>query len=501
LTARRRPAEEEIRMIMRTRAGPARLIPAIILWVAATAAWAGAEPPPRRIVLIVCDTLSARHLAGAGGAAASATLDSLAATGVRFRRCLAPQVWTLTSHMSMLTGLEPGAHGVGAGQALPATIPLLAELLRGAGFACGGFPTANPWLDAAFGFARGFRTYGTLELDQPLGARATAWATEAATAPDGDAPAGLFLFLHCMDVHSRGITEPYPYWPVSDRHQELIRADGVEIARRLTPPDRSLPRRAIHPMPEWALDAYDPAELARAYDVCIRAWDETRLRGTLHALQEAGHLEDALVIVTSDHGEAFGEHGRMLHETPHAEVREVPLVIAWSGRLPAGRVVDEPVSVTDLAPTVLDLCGLPLPEPCQGRSLRSLLAGEDGPPPRDFLIDGHHPGYRLAETALVGQVDGAWWSLVAWTDTTGCGAGGRAPRLAAVAGLFDLAADPTERRDLAAARPDLVAELSRRLQERLDGNAGLARRILAVARPEAVALPEEQRRRLRSLGY
>ena len=252
----------------------------------------------------------------------------------------------------------------------------------------------------------------------------------------------------------------------------------------------------------WDLAAYDPAFLRCTYDACISAWDDFQLRTLLESLQESGHLRDTLIVITSDHGEQLGEHGGFFHDAPYGEVREVPLLMIWPGRLPAGTVVDAWVGLADLAPTVLDLAGLPPLLNSQGLSLAPLLADPQAPfPERDFLIDGNWRGWGHFRSALVARARDAWWSLVVQTDTTGTVGTYEPERVATVHGLFNITADPYERDDLRAAMPDLVAELTGRLEHQLAANATLAEKLGTETAGETAEISDEIARKLRSLGY
>lgn len=500
-----------------------------------------AGAPLRRVVLISCDALSASHLrayarppgpadgprgaggpgaAGGSGARGSAAFppahtaffDSLAGEGVLFRRCLAPQGWTLTSHFTMLTGLLPGSHRVGAERPLAASVPLLTETLQAAGFTTGFFPNGNTWLLPTFGYDRGADLYRQFPITGRQVPEVAAWCDGRLGPAAGRAgrQKPFFLFVHFMDAHSRSTKEPFPYWPVPMTHQFAL-----QRSRRPWPPPRFLPEAppgtagsvgagALSDLGEevrqWDLAAYDPALLRHAYDACVTAWDDDRLRRLLRRLERAGHLRETLLVVTADHGEEFAEHGGLLHRQPYAEVREVPLLMIWPGRLPRGAAVEAPVGLVDLAPTVLDLAGLPPLPRTQGVSLRPLLEDPGARlPARDFLVDGHYRGYRRELSALVGEAEGRLWSLVAEIDTTGCAGTFQPERVGAVRGLYDLAADPGERRDLAAAHPAVAADLAARMQQQYAAGARLAQAVAGAAGP--AALTAEQKRQLRALGY
>jgi len=370
-------------------------------------------PPLRRIILLSCDTLSAQHMSAYGyDRVIAAAFDSLAERGVLFRNCVVPQVWTLASHMSMLTGLAPGVHRVGKQTRLAESIPTLPEILAAEGLVVAGFPTTNHWLAPTFGFGRGFAEYRFLKpQEKETHELLTGWCRT--NIRPGAGPRGpvrpFFLFRHYMDVHTRTAGSPYPYWPILRRHQKRLYQTPDQVPPKVFEPGEL--NTAHISSKAWDMFAYAPEPLRAGYDACVLSWDQARLRRELWSLKRSGHLRDVLIVVTSDHGEEIGEHGGRLHDSPYGEVREVPLLMIWPGRLPAGAVVDQRVSVMDLAPTILDLAELdPLPH-CQGLSLRPLLAdpGADFPI-RDFLVDGHHRDYALKLSALVARAEDRWWS-------------------------------------------------------------------------------------------
>lgn len=467
-----------------------------------------AVTPLRRIILITCDTLSARHLRAYGyETATTTTLDSLAARGVLFKHCLAPQGWTLSSHMSLLTGLAPGVHLVSKGGALASTIPTLPEILHERGFRTGGFPTSNHWLDKHYGFNRGFQVYSFFpyevvsNLALPVADWIAGWARDNVPLQgEAGAAAPFFLFLHFMDVHIRPASHPFPYWTPEQAARDHFGLPPIPIERKLTRVDSE--SHDFEDVFQWDLELYDKDQLRRGYDACIRSWDEHRLRKILLALEGSGYLRDTLIIITADHGEQIAEHGGYYHTSPYAEVREVPLLFLWPGRLPAGAVVETPVSLLDVFPTVLDLADLPVPEVCQGLSLRPLLNDEASDfPRRDFLIDGYWRFCHLTPTALLAQVRDQWWSLVVNTDTTGAHSEFRPARVDSIIGLFNLTEDPGEQRDLQVEHPDVVAELRGRLEDKLAHEARLGRLLTASAPGTEVEITPEIEQELKALGY
>jgi len=330
--------------------------------------------------------------------------------------------------------------------------------------------------------------------------QATEWVDNnlKTTAAELELP-GFFLFFHFMDVHSRPYKYDFPYLPLQPKAWPLCDFTAAGDQKRFLPIQAD---DLFGEIRNWDLAAYELPFLNCSYNACISAWDDFQLRELLVRLQQGGHLTDTLVIITSDHGEEFGEHGGYYHDSPYGEVREVPLLLLWPGRLPAGQVVTARVCLGDLAPTILELAQLPPLPACQGRSLVPLLTDPEAPVPRrDFLIDGKRRGWGQYRAALVAPARDRWWSLIVQTDTTSTTGSYLPERIAVVHGLHDLTADPRERIDVQATYPDLVRELSERLERRLAEEAALARE-LGSGRPETeVELSDEAARQLRSLGY
>ncbi len=414
----------------------------------------------RNAILISIDTLRADHLEVYGHERpTSPNLDAFAAGGVVFEDPLATAAWTLPSHISLLTGRYPAGHGVRKDRhRLRGNVPTLASVLQERGFATAAFVNSF-FLQPSYGAQRGFATYryvpesDSRRGDAPLITRlALDWL---GARRDGR----FFLFLHYFDVHSdyvaleryEQIFAPRP-GRLSGRTQELmrIRAKQLSIA------------------PE------DAEHLARLYDAGIRQLDDD-LEPLFEWLQESGRFGDTVVIVTSDHGEEFLEHGSVSHDRTHyQELLRVPLILGGGG-LPAGLRIATPVSLTDLMPTLLGLLELPAPVGIDGRDLRALwespepaaderpLFAETSPMREDALRSVRMGRFKLIRDLRTDRVE-----------------------------LYDLEADPVETRDLSAALPEVVDRLSSVLDD-------LLRRSVE---PEPLSeLPKEAEARLRALGY
>jgi arylsulfatase len=445
--------------------------------------------PLRQILLISCDTLSAQHMQSYGyGQKTTTEFDKLAAKGTLFNYCIAPQGWTLTSHMSMFTGLEPLAHGVGKYNSLNEEISFLPEILSSAGFATGGFPTSNHWLDRKYGFDRGYDFYSffmndTIEaITGGVAGYTYEWLKKSVPVDNNGPTKPFFMMLHYMDAHSRPIEiGPYPYWsPV-----QQIR-DYYNLSKNT--PDMKLDDG------QWDMSAYDNTELRKGYDSAIRTFDFYRLAPIIKLMTEGGYLDDTMIIITSDHGEEIGQHGGYYHDQPYGEVRHVPLLIVWPGHIEAGRRVQIPVSLADIMPTVLDFAELIIPSNLNGISLMDCLQNEEPPPKRNLLTDGHWRGFKKEPASMVGYAQNSWWSLIAETDTTGT-----VPVAGKVLGLYDLGSDQFERINMMDNNPGIVADFVCRMN-----SSWLKNSIIASSydgETEDVEIDEETRRKLKSLGY
>jgi len=432
----------------------------------AEAAPSSAEQP--NVLLVTLDTVRADRVGTYGGPARTPTLDRLAAQGVRFTNAYAQLPQTVPSHASLFTGQYVSTHGlrVSLRDTLSPAAVTLAEVL-----ARGGYHTAGlySWysLDAALsGLDRGFALYrslivraGTRDVTPP-GEAAAAWrrgenvtalydgradvTTDAAVAWLQDAVrAGaqpFFLWVHYRDPH-------YPYTP------------PPPFDALYAPPCAGCVDGSLATLERlWDGWLPTPAEQARilaAYDGELSFVDQ-ELGRLLAALEALGLAPRTLVVVTADHGEAFGEHDDWFHgHTLFQPNIHVPLLLRLPGRLPGGVVVAAAVQLIDILPTVLDLVGLPVPPSVEGRTLLPLVEGREG---RERVAVAEtadqqysalvHEGWKLIRDNLSGQ---RW--------------------------LYHLATDPGEEHDQAAGAGALADRLEALLEEALanrgaQGHAG-----------------------------
>jgi arylsulfatase A-like enzyme len=320
------------------------------------------------VLFILIDTLRADRLSAYGyERATTPNIDALAARGIRFANVESQSSWTKASMASLWTGMTPGHTGVMRfSHALPEEITLPAEVLQGAGFRTAGV-WRNGWVANNFGFDRGFDLYYRPTPNRPSkGARRHSPSSHRLAGSDFDATqAGVefltgnrdhrfFLYLHYMDVHQYLYSETSPVY-------------GSSFS-----------------------DIYDSA----------LHWVDQNVGVLVDSLRAEGILEKTLIVIASDHGEAFFEHGGEGHaRNLYWEVQSVPLIIVPPFAIEGGIVVEEPVANLDIWPTVLDLIGMPGLPDADGQSLVPLILDAGGL--------GSSPG-ELKGRALFAQLDRSW---------------------------------------------------------------------------------------------
>ncbi|MCB9743378.1 MAG: sulfatase [Alphaproteobacteria bacterium] len=373
------------------------------------------------LILLSVDTLRADHVGVYGyGRETTPRMDALAASGVRFAHARAASPWTLPSHVTMLSGQLPSTHHVVEdGLHIGEHTRMLAEVMQEAGYATGGFVTSL-FVGERFGFQRGFQRFEDFEvatMKETLSGELDAErAVDAALAFTRERPGEpVFLFLHVYDVH-------YPYDAPSPWDEAFDPPEGEgkpKYRNYFYYLDNPLTPRQLRAQ----IDHYDEELL----------YVDAQLGRLLDAFAAAGRLP--IVAVTADHGEELGERGSWGHaHTLHPEQLHVPLILSGPG-LPQGRVVEETVGLQDLAPTLAALVGASLS--ADGLNLTPLIAGE-ALAPRVFTADTSR-----FDTNRIGAWDEGL--RLDWDLTE--------DRLA-------LYADPEEREDVSATRPEDVQRLA-----------------------------------------
>jgi arylsulfatase A-like enzyme len=446
---------------------------------------------PKNVLLIVADTLRSNRLSCYGyPRPTSPNIDGLARRGTLYRRNYSQACWTLPSMVSMMTGRSI----VDEIKALPPDAAVLGEFVRNAGFETAGF-VANGVLGQASGFSRGYDTYvdanGADALT--LAAHFTEWhSSRAERAAEGTTPRPYFAWVQFIDPH-------HPYEP--DAAHDVFRGprlDEDRIASRLgeayteavgKSPDRAIP--SLEASIEQARDD------SNRYDGEVLAVDDGVGR-ILQSLERSGELENTIVILCSDHGEMLYEHrqqplivqriletekglpegvldlfGRGHRPWYYDDLWNTPLILAGPG-IAAGVVKDGLTANLDIGATILDSLGLP---PRPGEEGHSLWNGRE--PPRERVFAYGHQTNAVVEASRM--------KLILHPSRFFLLPDGAPPATQ----LHDLAEDPLEDVDLSGARP---AERDRLLREL----EGWRQKTPKVQPPE---LSEEQKQRLKSLGY
>ena len=386
----------------------------------------------RNLVLITIDTLRADHVGAYGWSRArTSALDGIANGGARFDRAYAAAPITLTSHATLLTGRYPPGHGArDNGLRVSPTVPTLATELHARGFHTAAFVAAFP-LDHQFGLNRGFDVYGDrlprgadgrLANERPAADvvnDAIAWlASQSAIRTPQSA---FFLWVHLFEPHAP-YGDPSSSRPALDRYDEEIATADREIGRLIA--------------------ALGPA------------------------------TANTLVVAAGDHGEAFGEHGEYAHSIfVYDTTLRVPLLMRGPG-IPAGTRVAEPVTLADVAPTVMRALGVPMAD-VDGIDLSPAFS-RTPLPQRELYAESFAPLVEFGWAPLRAVRSGAW-KLIA------------APKPE----LFDIDKDPGEQANAIASQPavarDLEARVNRYSTDSLNANAS--------------SVGGDAAERLRALGY
>ena len=382
----------------------------------------------RHAVLVTIDTLRADRVGAYGYAAAKTpAIDALAAAGLRVGQAFATAPVTLTSHASLLSGLYPPAHGARHnGIAMAPGVPTLATILKAQGFATGAFVGAFP-LERRFGLAAGFDVYGDrlprLENGKPADERPGEDVVDEALAwRRGTGAARTFLWVHLFEPHA-------PYRNPTDGRPVAVRYDE------------------------------DVAEADRQVGRLVAGLGSERA--------------STLVVVAADHGEAFGEHGEIGHSLfVYDTTLRVPLVLQGPGVAPG--TMPGPVSLVDVAPTVLGLLGVTAPA-MDGRAFAGATAVAHDPS-RVLYADTEAP-----------------WRDFGWSPLRSVRTGGLKLIQAPTPELYDVAQDAGETANLLPARASDLAPLRAALAE--------AVRDRVPASADTSPVDADARRRLQALGY
>lgn len=481
---------EESRTTTQARTLSTVWLAALTIALGAGTACSPASSPPN-VVLVVLDTTRADALSAYGNPRNTTPhIDALAHEGVRFERAYSTDFWTLPSHASLLTGLHPSDHGATSEtNHLPSGVPTVAEQLSRAGYRTAGF-VSNPWVSRERGFARGFDVYREGWHQEPTAPTAYAMdraGLDAALAwidRDGSSEsAPFFLFINWNSAHLPYEPDPLLY---VELYPEPVDVDQTAMLKRIKGGWGMVGGG-------FALDSDDLSLLRGLYDAEVARLDQ--LVGRLvDGLATRGLLDGTLIVITSDHGEAFGEHGTIDHLPGMYDTTvRVPLIVRYPERFSAGQVRLDLTSLVDVAPTLLDVAGVL--DGMQSTTDRSLANGARTP--RRFVVaENERPinGIDLLRRGFP-ELDTTYLDhrlrmlrtdthKLIWKDGRGVE-------------LYDLETDPGEQRDLAVTDPQTRDHLTALLVQWMSDH---------IAASTAPAEPFESRdaranEQLRALGY
>jgi choline-sulfatase len=401
-----------------------------------------ADPP--NVILITLDTVRADRMGFLGSkVGATPHLDALASQSVVFEHSYSQAPITPVSHATILTGTYPQYHGIrNFGDRLPASVPLLPDILHAQGYHTGAFVGSiilDPKNGFASGFERGFDIYDAGFHRQKRGER-----REVSMQRRGEITLG-----HVLEWLGQQQGNPFFLWfHLWDAH-----------------------------------DPYNPPEPFRSqfpnapYNACIASVDAT-VGKLLDYLREHGLYENSLIVVAADHGESLGEHGELTHSIfLYDATIHVPLLLKLPGNRFAGQHVNATASLVDLAPTVLEVVGQKPPAAMQGGSLLPLI-GSPHPENRPSFATGDHSERSFG-----------------WSALTSLRAGNQLYVRAPKPELYDLVSDSGEKNNLYRVNRAAAVRLATQLDNFVKGISK------GAPQPLQDGLDEKSREKLSALGY
>lgn len=445
---------------------------------------------PAGIILISLDTLRADHLGCYGyERPTSPAIDALSTEGTLFLQAISTSNWTLPAHVSLLTSSDSARHGVMAvDDLIPNELRSLAEILSDNGFTCGAI-TGGGFVSSKYGLARGFDFYNEGEGAVDLINSAELVFKAATEWIESNQQKDFFLFLHTYQIHSP-YASPEPYrrrWLFPEASFDQINVEHYlggkgAVFRPLSPEER----RNI-------IDLYDGE---------ISYTDEVLIGNLIKWLKEKELFKRVMIILTSDHGEEFYDHGAWVHGAHlYQESIQIPLIIKFPHGLFKGEKIDKIVRITDIAPTILEFLNLKksIPVNWDGRSLFPLLTKKENSD-RGFLADSCWLSGELCgndKTGLPLMVatnrgkekiifNRSWSEHLVKIFQPG-------PLSWKLVEIYDLSRDSAEKNDLSLSQPKEIASILKSLQDRY--------KLLGQLTRLKVILSEEELEKLRALGY
>jgi len=438
-------------------------------------------PEHPNVLLLGLDTVRADYVCNtAQSGVHTPYMEALARDGIRFERCISTAPWTLPSFASIFTGRLPYQHGAIGGdfQMLDEDHTTIAEYFDAAGYNTVGF-VGVPYLTETYGMTQVYNAdIGLPQFRQQVD-RATMITSLSLAYLKRFSDRPFYLFSHYYDPHSP-YAPPPPYDSIYYFDRDP-RGPGEPIMDTImashTLPDhhkRSGRYDWLEGVTDWQ---YPPAQYAAEV-----SYTDEHVGRLLEGLKELGLYDDMLIVLTADHGEHLMDHDiYFTHYLPYQETIHVPLIVKLPGNRGAGRVIADPVSTLDILPTILAVAGLEATVDLEGHNLAKALLGRAEIGLRTLLAEQGSAHDRYTKVVIEYP-----WKLMYFNEDD-------TERYA----LYRLDRDPYERQDLAAVEPGIVAELTDRLWSKFARETP----VTADGRARPADLSEEEKRRLRALGY
>jgi len=407
------------------------------------------RPAHPNVLLLVMDTTRADRCSFQGyDRPTTPALAEFAKDAVTFRETWSPSNWTAPAHATLFTGAGPERHGLTAGvrPSLRTNIATLAERFNAAGYDTACF-TNNEFVSPEFGLSRGFTKFEPLYRDEkrpyPSSKATHARAAEWAEASHGNGKP-FFLFINDIEPHQ-------PYTPPAEDAARFVRpgttpADIADAAAytaisglRFT---LGLEEIGARRLAVWS-DLYDAEIFTLDREIGV----------LLDRLRKDGLLDSTVVVILGDHGEFLGEHHLVDHgQSLYRQVLHVPMLLRYPGSFDGGRVVPDVVRLEDVAPTIVELCGMAPLSDIDGVTLTRDLPGRVAfgtQPPHDTVsrrAEREFPQTDISQLSrgIRSAFDGRF-HLIAFTDGS--------------LELYDVSRDPEEKDDTAQRQPAEAARL------------------------------------------
>ncbi|MBN1224477.1 MAG: sulfatase [Candidatus Aminicenantes bacterium] len=326
------------------------------------------------IILISLDTLRADHIGCYGyHRRTSPNMDELAKESVLFQKTYAHSPWTLPSHVSMLYSLNSASHQVYySTQKIDPSLPSLASLLKSQGYITQAF-TGGGFVDSVFGFAKGFDWYEDVPERSPKNEAEMLLATTASWVKENQEKP-FFLFLHTFQIHG-------PYDSPAPWNKAFLSDDAkwekIGLMNFLESHGKDYP-----------FTQAEIENIVSLYDGEILYTDEMLINPLVSLMKDLGIYDNSLIIITSDHGEEFNDHGGWLHsQTVYEEMLHVPLMIKFPNSRFKGESVKTRCRLIDIMPTILEIASADYDKKSiDGESLMSLISGKESQD-RIFISD------------------------------------------------------------------------------------------------------------------